>query len=291
MSIVKSFLGRLIGSGKEQPKKLLSGTDGNLFHTLILAYVRIYLQNQDAKTKDRKLSSSKHNNDEKSNSNDQKNDNNNNNNSNEEQDPTAVLLSILTIIDYKKQSRQYYIGYILKINDLVINQYDYGVCSNNSNISYIYYGIIFLWKLFELIFGMHVARMVSQRIGFKTMYATFDETSRQIISIIFTVIILIISLLSFFVLNNSNVTLNYLLLSIVILLLCHFVLFANIWSRLYAVLRGKEENFKFTPEQKLTKILQKNLKKMVQKSDQKTIVKLRKFTLEYASDTNIEYAY
>eukprot|EP01084_Bolivina_argentea_P262500 443925_1 len=98
MSIVKSFLGRLIGSGKEQPKKLLSGTDGNLFHTLILAYVRIYLQNQDAKTKDRKLSSSKHNNDEKSNSNDQKNDNNNNNNSNEEQDPTAVLLSILTIM-------------------------------------------------------------------------------------------------------------------------------------------------------------------------------------------------
>eukprot|EP01083_Nonionella_stella_P004317 12465_1 len=104
MSIVKNFLARVIGSGKEQPKKLLEGTDGNLFHTLILAYIRIYLQNQDTKANansskhDKKLSSSKkerrsakHNTHHKDGTNEAENDS-------LEQDPTAVLLSILTIM-------------------------------------------------------------------------------------------------------------------------------------------------------------------------------------------------
>lgn len=95
MSIVKNFLSRVIGQGKEQPKKLLTGTDGNLFHTLILAYVRIFSQNLDAKTNQ---SSSKSKSKPTKRSSRKPSTNDNDDEEEEEQDPTAVLLSILTIM-------------------------------------------------------------------------------------------------------------------------------------------------------------------------------------------------
>ena len=101
MSGIKSFLSRMMSSAKEQPKRLLGGTDGNLFHTLILAYIRIYLQNQETKTskgsqsrppstsfkrpKSRKSSADTAPHAVEA-------------EDVEEQDPTAVLLSILTIM-------------------------------------------------------------------------------------------------------------------------------------------------------------------------------------------------
>lgn len=98
MSIVKNFLSRVIGQGKEQPKKLLSGTDGNLFHTLILAYIRIYLQNQDAKTTQISSNKSSSKKDKRKSSRNKPNPKDNDEEEEEEQDPTAVLLSILTIM-------------------------------------------------------------------------------------------------------------------------------------------------------------------------------------------------
>ena len=102
--MIKSFLSRMISSGKEQPKRLLAGTDGNLFHTLILAYIRIYLQNQDAKSSKEKSPSSSSSGHKRSRSRKASSEQANGGggggeeDKNEEQDPTAVLLSILTIM-------------------------------------------------------------------------------------------------------------------------------------------------------------------------------------------------
>ena len=98
MSAVRNFFSRVIGSNKEQPKKLLSGTDGNLFHTLILAYVRIYLLNQEL-IKEGNKSPSPSKLSRRSRKASSKNaPQNEENEEKEEQDPTAVLLSILTIM-------------------------------------------------------------------------------------------------------------------------------------------------------------------------------------------------
>ena len=42
---------RITKRNTDQPKQLLSGENGNLFHTLILAYIRIFRKIQESKTR------------------------------------------------------------------------------------------------------------------------------------------------------------------------------------------------------------------------------------------------
>ena len=130
MSIVKNFLSRVIGQGKEQPKKLLSGTDGNLFHTLILTYIRIYSQNYDAKTG--ASSSSNKPKKDKSSRTSRKSSRNkppsetHDDEEEEPQDPTVVLLSILTImpkITHEKLEDECFSNDLLEFLKIICHQF------------------------------------------------------------------------------------------------------------------------------------------------------------------------
>ena len=51
MSGFRKIFNRITGRSNDQPKQLLSGENGNLFHTLILAYIRIFRKIQESKTR------------------------------------------------------------------------------------------------------------------------------------------------------------------------------------------------------------------------------------------------
>ena len=116
-----------------------------------------------------------------------------------------------------------------------------------------------VWKGAQLIFGLHVALIVS-RVGISNMQ-TFDETGSQIFAISATGIILVIGFIIILLRNEENENYFYTVLSIGILLITNIVLAANVLPRLLAVYRGDEEKFKLTEEERFTNELKKRTRR------------------------------
>ena len=101
-----------------------------------------------------------------------------------------LLLTIYTAIE--PLQRLYISGSYEDIDELQQLHHIYGSCETTNNTQYIYYGLIALWKIIETLFGIYCALSVT-RVGRKEL-TQFDETTQQLLAILFLIVALCIAL-------------------------------------------------------------------------------------------------
>lgn len=150
---------------------------------------------------------------------------------------------------------------------VVCNKIDYG-----DQIDQIFMWVIIGWKLVQLLFGLIVALMVS-RISLQYI-RKFNETSVQILSILFTAAIVVLATVLY---SGQSPTLKHLIIACCGLLISNMVLAANMFPRLWAICRGKEDEFTNYCEEEMSNLLKKALLK---KSKMSVMDLLRETELE-----------
>eukprot|EP01083_Nonionella_stella_P257974 882409_1 len=104
-----------------------------------------------------------------------------------------ILLMILTLLS--PLQRLYLPGDIVSIDALRQTQYIYGSCSFDevyfSATFWYFYGFIVLWKLCQALWGIHWALNLSRVRGqMLEGLNQFDETGSQLLSLVFTVVVI-----------------------------------------------------------------------------------------------------
>ena len=163
----------------------------------------------------------------------------------------TLILAIFTILDPDRA--------ILTNGDryphhaLLDIQEQYAVCAKGldhewdavdvmNSTSYVFLLVIVLWKGMQLVFGGTVAMIVSRsRLDYIHKY---DESRAHAISILFAIVVTLMSCIPIILKEVNNPTAYYLDLGICGILITNVVLAANFIPRLWAVYRGKEEVFK-----------------------------------------------
>eukprot|EP01084_Bolivina_argentea_P064457 117556_1 len=110
-----------------------------------------------------------------------------------------ILLTILTLLS--PLQRIYLSGDIVDIDPLRQTQYMYGTCAFDevyfSTRFWYFYGFITVWKICQALWGIHVALNVARaplKAQSLNVLTRFDETARQLFSIMFTVVVIAIAL-------------------------------------------------------------------------------------------------
>merc|ERR1712113_1159047 len=102
-----------------------------------------------------------------------------------------------------------------------------------------------MWKGCQFMFGIYSAMNVSRIREMTHLLTKFDETGIQLISIYFTVTIIIISQIILFLIHDFKI--QYVVIAISLLLIGNTVLFLNLTPRIFAVITKKEEKYEKTP--------------------------------------------
>ena len=174
------------------------------------------------------------------------------------------LIILMTVtLSIRPLQRMYVDGDLEEIDEIRFTQYKYGTCSLGENIfeSFVFYGCLIFWKVCQLGFGLHVTTNVSRikDITRTNMLQRFDETGIQIVSIIFTFIIICMSIPIFVFGPTEEPNFFYLLISIGIVLVGNVVLMLNLLPRTIAVIQSNEEVYGLSQVQRIEAKIKRKL--------------------------------
>ena len=170
-----------------------------------------------------------------------------------------LLLTIYTSIE--PLQRLYIEGELKPIDELQETQYMYGSCETTNGTQYIYYALIALWKAIETLFGLYCALSVS-RVGRKEL-TQFDETTQQLLSILFLFIALCVALPVGALGPSTNPSFYYGVIGVLTLSVGNVTTTLNMLPRLWALVRGNaEEKFSQSADEKLEDMIVDKLRKI-----------------------------
>eukprot|EP01084_Bolivina_argentea_P275120 469103_1 len=171
-----------------------------------------------------------------------------------------ILLGMFALM--RPLHRIYVNGSLKTVDEIQQIQYINGVCSfknESDDVLRSIYGVVLLWKLCELSFGIYTALNVSRIRDVTNFLTRFDETGIQLISILLTVIILCVTM-TILLITDLYGNAYYLVVSITLLLIGNIVLWLNIMPRTMAVLTGNEDNYQKSQAQRIEYMIKQQLK-------------------------------
>eukprot|EP01084_Bolivina_argentea_P307356 531245_1 len=190
------------------------------------------------------------------------------------------LLTIFVLIE--PYNRVYHNGTLDKMDELQHIQNIYGVCKFSD--SYYYYVLLIIWKLSQLLFGifcaLNAARIYHNPDGNKNVlarFAKFDEAGAQLISIALIFIILCIALLCVSITPNESPSIQYIIISIAILLIGISAFSLNLSPRIIAVIKK---------DSKLNEKYQKSVEQIFKETLKRKLSKMKKLEFAQSSDNN-----
>lgn len=170
-----------------------------------------------------------------------------------------LLLTIFTAIS--PQQRIYKDGLLETVDELRQTQNMYAQCiSPNDSVNYSFYGIMGVYKLLQLLFGIYCCLIVS-RIGINEI-RKFDETSTQLIAIVISISLFILSIVIIAFLAEYETNWLYSIQSLMILIICNICLSFNLCPRFIAIFKGNEERYRTTPEEELQNFIEDKLREI-----------------------------
>ena len=138
------------------------------------------------------------------------------------------------------------------------------VCSKSEEITWASYVTLNGWKLIQLLFGVYVVIVVSsigvKRISILRNLKKLNETTSQLIGIIFTILVLLIGSIPLLFRGYNDDTEYYLILGILALLTGNVLLIVNMFPRLYAVWHNDEYKYNMTQQDSFKVAMQKEIK-------------------------------
>ena len=174
----------------------------------------------------------------------------------------CVMVDILLLIIFTAISPQQRIhkdGLLETVDELRQTQNMYAQCiSPNDSVNYSFYGIMGVYKLLQLLFGIYCCLIVS-RIGINEI-RKFDETSTQLIAIIISISLFILSIVIIALMNEYETNWIYSIQSLMILIICNICLSFNLCPRFIAIYKGDEERYRTTPEEELQNFIEEKLR-------------------------------
>merc|ERR1712228_538376 len=175
----------------------------------------------------------------------------------------CVDLILLTLYTAIEPLQRMYIGLDFKqIDELQRVHFIYGSCETNNNSQYIFYACIALWKCIESLFGIYCALSVS-RVGMMGHRALsqFDETSQQLLSIIFLIVALCIAL-PIGILGSAHPSNFYAVIGFLTISVGNVTTSLNMFPRIYALMQGTANaKFRQSPQEKMESLIMAQFKK------------------------------
>jgi len=172
-----------------------------------------------------------------------------------------ILLTLYTAIE--PLQRMYISGSYQQIDELQRVHFIYGSCETTNNSQYIFYALIALWKTIESLFGIYCALSVS-RAGFGHKSLTqFDETTQQLLAILFLIVALCIALPVGALGPSDNPSYFYAVVGFLTISVGNVTMTLNLFPRLYALMKGNaEQKYSQSPEQKTERLIIEQLRKI-----------------------------
>ncbi len=165
-----------------------------------------------------------------------------------------IVLTMVTII--VPSFREFYNGQLETIDELRKRQVTYAKCASDEGGIYL---LLVFMKMCELIFGIYMALGVARIRDVTNILPTLDETGIQLLSIVFTVIIIGV-ITPLYSITKEAPTFCYLIIGISILLVLNIVLFLNLFPRIYAVITRNDEKYHITPIERIENELKSKFK-------------------------------